>query len=530
MTRDARSLRTLWRAAVVLAALALAVGVLARAADDALADEAIALLRYRTHLAADGVFGWEPDEAPSFGCLSLAQFSWVSALVVFVRNPTFASWLASAVSGVVGVLVCFALARGAARSARDPRLAFDAFVAVPVGLAAPTLALGMTNGLETTLTFAASASFVWVWTQAERVDVLRGGALLGTFGAVLFAVRADLGLFGLGVPLALGSLARGAERAQAWVAFGVAAVLVAAVAGACAFTTGSPVPLGFVVERATRPPLEPWRELGRFVLVASPLLVAVAVELGLRRGAPRVAGRALEHAFALATLAYLGDATLGALDVELAHGRFTLAALPPLVFLGARAAVGLARWSEWRGTRVPRGALLVLACGAALAPLPALVEHVGLARERLADGSFARFGPAASPPRVARWPGLVELSRVAPPTHDVERPRLVVACAPAGVVGAALELARVVDVSGLHDREFARHGFDAERLLAERLPDWLWLPAPETESWSRALRDSPRLARDYEFVELGPVDVAWRRASPHATELAELAAALRAAR
>ncbi|MCK6446634.1 MAG: hypothetical protein L6Q99_09605 [Planctomycetes bacterium] len=530
MSGDERLLRGLWRAAAVLAALALAVGVFARAADDALADEAFALLRYRTHLAADGVFGWEPDEAPSFGCLSLAQFSWVSALVVFVRHPTFAPWLASVVCGVVGVLVCVALARGAARSARDPKLAFDAFVAVPLGLAAPALALGMANGLETTLTFAATASLVWVWTQSERVDVLRGGGLLGAFGAVAFAVRPDLGLFGLGVPLARGCFARGAERAQAWVAFGVGAVLVAAIAGACAFATGSPVPLGFFVERVSRDVLEPWRELGRFLLVASPLLVALAVELVLRHGAPRVAGRALEHAFALATLAFLGHATLGALDGELAHGRFLLAALPPLVFLGARAAVGLARWTEWRGTRAPRGALLVLACGAVLAPAPALFAHVGLARERFADGSFARFGPVASPSHVARWPGLVELSVLAPPTHDAERPRPVVACAPAGVVGAALELARVIDVSGLHDREFARHGFDAERLLAERLPDWLWLPAPETATWSRELRASPRLSRDYELVELGPVDVAWRRASPYALELAEIASALTAAR
>ncbi|MBI5435135.1 MAG: hypothetical protein HZA52_20035, partial [Planctomycetes bacterium] len=334
-------------------------------------------------------------------------------------------------------------------------------------------------------------------------------------------------------------LARDAERRQALVALGVAALGIAGVSFWLFALHGSPVPLAFLLRHGARAPLAPWHELAYGLVVTAPLWGLVAVELVLRRGAPKLGPRISDHAFGLATLAFGLDATVGALAVDGSSLRFLLAALPPLAFLAARAAVGLRRWADWRGRRPPNTPFVLLAVGAVLAPLPALWSHLELARDAYAVRRIGRYESVLTPERCARWPGLAELAPLAPPPNDPERGRLIAACAPAGEVGAALPLAQVVDLSGAHDQRIARDGFDAAELVRERRPDWIWLPRPDGgAAWARALRAEPEFERAYRVFALGApdasepsrvVEVAVRGDSPYAAELARVLDALRAA-
>ncbi|MCC6405780.1 MAG: hypothetical protein IT453_01345, partial [Planctomycetes bacterium] len=145
-----------------------------------------------------------------------------------------------------------------------------------------------------------------------------------------------------------------------------------------------------------------------------------------------------------------------------------------------------------------------------------------------------------------------ELAPLAPPPNDLERGRLIVACAPAGEVGAALPLAQVVDLSGAHDLRIAREGFDAAELVRTRRPDWIWLPRSDRgAAWASALRAEPEFQRAYRVFALDAagaagaagasevpgvrgassvLDIAVRGDSPYTAELARVLDALGAAR
>ncbi|MCE9596047.1 MAG: hypothetical protein K8S98_17800 [Planctomycetes bacterium] len=525
MSEPSRVLRRWLAAAIAVAALALLVGVVARASSAAFGDEAMALLRYHSNFRIEGALTWELEGERTVGALSPLQFTLLEATQIFVRDPLLALAVVGIGSGLVALAFCVMLARGAVRSARDATIGFDGLVALVVGLGASALAVQMTSGLEATLAMAMTGVFTWLWSQSERVDVAVGGSVLGAFGAALFATRADLGLYGVGVPLVVAVFARDAQRRQAFVAFGVALAGVAALSLWLQLAHGLPVPLAFALEHGARGPLDAWIELARWLGVTAPLWGLVVLELALRRGAPRIEPRVWDLAFGVVTLVFVLDATLGAPAIDVSSLRFLLAAVPPLVFLAARAAVGLRRWAEWRGKRVPNTALLLLAVAAVVGSLPALWSHVALAREAAVAGRIGRFDGALSP---ARWPGLPELAPIAPPPNDLERGRLKVACAPAGEVGAALPLAIVIDLSGAHDARIARRGFDARELLAERMPDWIWLPSAEGTEWSRALRAEPEFASDYDVFAVGAFEIAVRRTSAYRTELAPIVEALRA--
>ncbi len=61
-----------------------------------------------------------------------------------------------------------------------------------------------------------------------------------------------------------------------------------------------------------------------------------------------------------------------------------------------------------------------------------------------------------------------------------------------GLVGAMAPDAVIIDVLGLHDRDFALHGFRAAELW-RRAPDVIWMPHPDHTQMIRDILDSPRV-------------------------------------
>jgi hypothetical protein len=91
-----------------------------------------------------------------------------------------------------------------------------------------------------------------------------------------------------------------------------------------------------------------------------------------------------------------------------------------------------------------------------------------------------------------------------------------------GLVGAAAPDAVIIDVLGLHDVDFARHGFRVAELW-RRAPEVIWMPHPDHTQMVRDILDSPELWGSYDFYpDAFTYGVALRRDGPHATELADL--------
>ena len=88
-----------------------------------------------------------------------------------------------------------------------------------------------------------------------------------------------------------------------------------------------------------------------------------------------------------------------------------------------------------------------------------------------------------------------------------------------GLVGAAAPDAVIIDVLGLHDREFARGGFRVDELWRRR-PDVIWMPHPDHTQMVRDILDSDELWARYDFYpDAFSYGVALRRDGPHAAAL-----------
>jgi hypothetical protein len=94
-----------------------------------------------------------------------------------------------------------------------------------------------------------------------------------------------------------------------------------------------------------------------------------------------------------------------------------------------------------------------------------------------------------------------------------------------GLVAARAPAAVIIDVLGLHDRWFARHGFSAAELFRRR-PDLIWMPHPDYTQMIRDILDSDELWRDYDFYpDAFTFGVALRRDGEAAATLRRLLAA-----
>ena len=91
-----------------------------------------------------------------------------------------------------------------------------------------------------------------------------------------------------------------------------------------------------------------------------------------------------------------------------------------------------------------------------------------------------------------------------------------------GLVGAYAPRAVIIDLLGLHDPIFARHGFSAAELW-RRQPDMIWMPHPDHTQMLRDILDSDELWQHYVFYpDAFTYGVALRRDGPNYAILSEL--------
>jgi hypothetical protein len=66
-----------------------------------------------------------------------------------------------------------------------------------------------------------------------------------------------------------------------------------------------------------------------------------------------------------------------------------------------------------------------------------------------------------------------------------------------GLPGALAPNATLIDVLGLHDKYFAKHGFSAAALFRRR-PYFIWMPHPDHTRMLSDITAAPELWRDYD--------------------------------
>jgi hypothetical protein len=513
-------------------------------------DDAYTYLRYARHWLAGGGLAWNLGEGPVYGVTSLLHLALVTA--VAGAWPALPAWrVLQVASGTAAIALLAALAAMLAGSSRHGRLRSNLTLwsaVVVVTLAFPeAFVFHATTGMDTMLAALANTALVFCSLElAAEPSLARVALVLGTATVALLARPENvicatlcpaLALLLLGPSQARGPIRAGARPAGRrlrnrvrWVASYWAAwtAVVVMLGFAAAHWLGSPVPLSFFAKQphfyagfAGELGWNPFRFLVVFLQSIWPFLLALV--LFGDRVIWRLASALLGPALLTIALLFHFNQIMGHL------GRFYYPMLP---FFVAAGGLTCDRWLVRRGWALRRRALC-LRVGLAILIVLGLRAGLTVAADHYDgrdDGRAAAQDLPALASQAFAGTGL-------PPLPDLDSwqaahwvARLAVA-APAGTTfamsehglpGALAPQIKIIDVLGLHDPWFARHGFSVSELF-RRQPDVIWLPHPDHAEMLRLILTSAELAAHYDFYpDAFYYGLALRREGQHASRLAAL--------
>ena len=503
-------------------------------------DDAYMFLRYAHNLLAGFGLRWNRGEPPVYGATSLPHVLVVALVRRLAPRLDDAAVLQTA-SGAAAILFVAALVLTCARFARHPVLRgrgwiWAALLLPPLAYAEPFTFHAQT-GMDTMLAALANTALVYAaLALAEAPSLARAfAAALAAYAAYL--VRPDSAIYAAGIP-ALCLLATGARGARRRPLIAFVAALAALVAIDLLVKQrwlGTPWPLGAYAKRpwyyggfAGEFTWNPFWFLNVFFAGAAPFIAALVL-FTTRRSAGLAAAL-------LAPVAVTIVALFGVNQIMGHLGRFYFPALPFVVVAAAlifdRRLVQAAAAAGERAAGAPAPPPATLRAPFARLTGVALLFLVG---ERALSIAGARYDgraatqalapldgytvPVALPlPQIDSWTSSQEMAAFARAAPSGTR----FAMSEHGLVGASAPDAVIIDVLGLHDREFARHGFRAAELW-RRAPEVIWMPHPDHTQMVRDILDSPELWDHYDFFpDAFSYGVAVRRDGLRAAALAVL--------
>jgi hypothetical protein len=462
-------------------------------------DDAFMFYRYVVHMRAGLGISWNADGVHTYGLTSLPWLAVVGVFSLLPINTAHLLTAASCATFIVAAAVMVVVVRRNALSEffRQPRILIPVLL-LPL-LLQPNFDLEFMNGMETMLSLLANAVLVAATLQFMKVQSARNAALLGFAGYLAFLVRPDNGLCGALIPVLLWLIWPGARNAYFLVAEACMFSAIAIQLWVADRYFGTPVPLAFYLKslhgyRGYISPINPGVELARFLLMASPFLLATLVFAARTR-------RVRFVAIFLIPVAFSSSYLLTVVQIMGTNARYYVPFLP-FVIIPAILVVDCwfaegRRWPTSAPKRqIVRLAALVLLCIAGVYGVSVvIVRHQNSLRvlypepKRIVRAS-APLGESAVDVRC----GLGRLFAQQLPGGTV------MAASEVGCLGSSAPQVNIIDVVGLNDREIATSGFSMNRLL-DRSPDVIWLPHPPY-TWLRAqMWDDPKFLAQYEVYD-----------------------------
>ena len=467
-------------------------------------DEAYMYLRYADHLIAGQGMAWNPGEGSVYGVTSLLHL----AVVVLVKAVF--PWLGPAAvlqvaSGGAAIGLLAALIGIAALCSRHVHLhrnwIFWTAVILPLVAFREAFGFHAGTGMDTMASALANAAVVFFALQfAEAPKPSRAlWAAVASLLAVL--ARPDNLLCAVLCPVLAVLLLAPRPRGKPLIVFGVfAGGSLAALVLAQWFLLGSPLPLSFFAK-------QPWYYggfAGEFtwnpflflkVFCYSAWLFVVALVLFADRRGLRRAAVLLLPALATFLVFFRFNQIMGHL------GRFYNPFLPFFV------AAGTLEFDAWLGrihaaptvrsrAMLRRTGLAVVAVlwGSMSLSVAAGIYGARAHAQKLAPPGGFHVPGCESLPDLDSWQAAHAIAEiaVAAPAHTS------FAMSEYGLPGALAPQATIIDVLGLHDPYFARHGFSAVELF-HRKPDVIWLPHSDHTQMLRDILDSDDFWNHYAF-------------------------------
>lgn len=493
-------------------------------------DDAYMYLRYARHLLAGHGMAWNIGQGNVYGVTSLLHLGAVTVTAaLFPRLP--AAGVLQVASGAAALALLAGLATVVVLLCVHARLR-DGGILCAVAVVAlvavrDAFVFHAGSGMDTMLSALANTAVVLATVQLARAPTVGTAAWAATacLGAVL--ARPENVVCAVLCPLLALSLASPASRAKPTVTFVVSLIPgLAALALITKAVLGSPVPLSFFAKQpgyygdfAGEYGWNPFLFLKTFLATAWPFVATALVF------ASRKSWRSLCYLLAPALVTI---AVLFRFNQIMGHlGRFYYPFLPFFV------AAGMAPFGHWLGRhaswRDVLAQLLAKSTAVRAVAVAALVVGGSLGLSRAADAFDARaqeqlpvrnyVTKAQKPlPEMDSWQAAhaVAAMAAAAPTG------ISFAMSEHGLPGALASDVHIVDLLGLHDPYFARHGFSAIELF-RRKPDVIWLPHPDHGAMVRAILESDELWQHYDvFPDAWFFGIAVQTDGPAHTELAAL--------
>jgi hypothetical protein len=494
-------------------------------------DDAYMYLRYADHLLAGQGISWNAGEASIYGVTSLLHLAAVS-LVKIVFPWLAPAWVLQVASGGAAVGFLAALIGTAVLCSRHIRLRgnwiFWASIVLPLVAFREAFAFHASTGMDTMTSALANAVLVFCTLRfADEPDLSRAWPVaLASVLAVL--ARPDNLPCALLCPVLAVWLLAPHPKAKPLVMFGaIAGGLLAALALAERLLLGSLLPLSFFAKQpwyyggfAGEFTWNPFLFLKVFAMSAWPFIVALMLFAD---------GRGLRRAVALLVPVLATFLFFFRFNQIMGHlGRFYYPFLPFFV------AAGALEFDAWlgraRARREVRPAAMLWRAGVVVAVTLVGGLFLSVAAEAYSGRSrFQSFAvvdgfhiTAPTPlPELDSWQAahaIADIARVAPADASF-------AMSEHGLPGALAPHATIIDLLGLHDPYFARHGFSAAELF-RRKPDVLWLPHADHTQMVRDILDSDDFWNHYAFYpDAFFHGIALRTDGPNFACLAELLSA-----
>ena len=494
-------------------------------------DDAYIYLRYANHMIAGQGMAWNAGEGSVYGVTSLLHL----ALVVLVRAVF--PWLSpsavlQAASGGAAIGFLAALIGIAALCSRHPRLHRNwiLWTAVILPLVAFREAFGFHagTGMDTMISALANAMLVFFSLQFARVPNVSRAFLAALASLLAVLARPDNLLCALLCPVLAVLLLAPRPRGKPLAMFGVfAGGLLATFALAEWILLGSPLPLSFFAK-------QPWYYggfAGEFtwnpflflkVFCYSAWLFVVALILFADRQGLRRAVVLLLPALATFLVFFRFNQIMGHL------GRFYYPFLPFFVAAGALefdAWLGRIREGQTVRPRAMLGraglAVVAMLFGSLSLSVAAGVYGARAYAQKLAPETGFHVPGCDSLPEIDSWQSAHAIAAIAVAAPSGTR----FAMSEHGLPGALAPQVTIIDVLGLHDPHFARHGFSAAEFF-RRSPDVIWLPHSDHTQMLRDILDSDEFWNHYAFYpDAFFHGIALRTDGPNYARLGELLSA-----